>query len=76
MFFMMQIVYNLDGTVTPAVYKYTDLDDAMAAYHNGLGGYLKNRLQYDGVMCHVVRENGYVIANQYYDFRKESVEAE
>lgn len=69
MFFLMQNVYNIDGTVTPGVYRYTILEDAMAAFHNGLGAYLKKRDQYNGVLCHVVREDGFVVANQYYDFR-------
>lgn len=67
-YFRLELVTNLDGTVTKGVYEYGKKEDAMAAWHSGLGGYLKKRSEYAGVLEVVMRGDGYVEASQAYDF--------
>lgn len=63
-------VADVADKIVPAVYIKDTEDEALAIFHRNLANYLVNQKECNAILCMVIREDGFVIANQRYVFVK------
>lgn len=73
-YIFIELETTLEDTIAPGVYTYDNQDTAMARFHRSLGNHLANPNNYRAILCHVIRQDGFVIASQRYEFPKEEPE--
>lgn len=61
-------VTDVADKITPSVYIKNTEDDALAIFHRTLGNYLANHQETSGILCMVIRDDGFIVSNQKYSF--------
>lgn len=67
-YLFVELETNLEGKIVPGVYTFDTQEEAMARYHRSLGNHLANAAGYNAILCVVMREDGYIVAEQRYVF--------